>query len=1574
MKERLLTTILIISVILIGVNALFIEAGASSTTSNTLAQTPYQSINVPPVCVNLYAVGGCIGFVVETVTTTFSGAGNGRVQGVGPSPLPNMNFIPFSEVPLTSDIGQYNLINTPYLLTCPNAPNPSNPYAYLTSVDNIAGNRCIANLIPLITVIGYKSVSKWTLFTIVSTSISPFLKNPVSSYLNPLGFSNELNNSGHIYISANQNTNSYAFQEPQATNQSAIWDWYAKYANLTTSRPVTLKYTGTAELMRPAAGIGFCIYSYSYTVSSSATFKNGVIPVPISLTSKGAPNTYQNVSLLPQIFYNAQIPVLSSNLDQNTEYLTLNHSIYNPSHWTTPNTLEPFNLSTGAALIANVSINHSNAFCQSFIGLICAPFGAAYGAPQYELTRFPANIISFTTPSPNSLAYLNNTFKMSLLTTFETNYTSKPPYDLIIHDPSFLSVSPNNRVYALNFTSHCGFVGVCFLSSSKYSTLLFNISAIPSGDYNLSPGTVPTNFGSGNPSSYDTSWHNYWSKYLQFFNANFYVTSLCDLSVPNSLCYGHYVPSKGSAQSMRGIEPTGIATDYQGDVFLAGVASTSGITDIGCWFTSIFSNGCPKTFQVAALYQNKTSKFATINIPLTPRDIAVSPNGKYVYLSAPNSGNIIVVAGKNLTLAGSINLAYRNLDLSQYFAKDGGPFNSSRIKSYYAGSSPVLDTAANHHPMAISEYDGLLYVVDNWTFSVNGGQSSILMLRAFSYNGVEVPIDSRNIPDISGNTLTANQFASGAVSYNYPPYGWPLSANVSLAKSSSAPTPPPITPIIYQIPSSYASAYLGSFYSSISYCAYECTYSPSQMSSSNTFGYLPIGPFIKAVGNTNPKSAIEGFGFTTDYNDTSYLIAHTGSSQYTLLLELRPNIQNYTRVSFARNASYMCMISTSAPQSTCIQNVKQLQYIYPPLIFAPSALSFAENQGSPQRFVNLPNSFAAIYPLGVSSGSFQQASNSISTNGISQNFNYNTITTAENQGSATAPVSNAITTYISSQISGVFDFPYTAGIHKSTTFHQQSAQFYGTFGFCLPLVPIWAQPSNSTQTYYLISKQHSSSSTSNIPIEGGPSYLVFNATQNTFQANMSDAGLTMNPNIATILLTNRHIGEFYANISVEKAFNLPTPATINATHFYSYTTHGFTQIDTFGIQPGFVEESISSTGSNTVGAACTFCFLPNYYYSAAQSKIFQGNNILTSAAGRNTKVITVFQLLKQLSYFNGEGLNLLNNSHVLGYDRLVFTYADAFNNIVAFPIDTDLANTTTIAMNITPVVSATNPNETTVKISGTAGYHSGILNSYYPVLPGSKVFLYYGENINYFNISNTPTSNPSGYFEHAAQCAFSATQSSSVCQYADPLASITQGLGGSSAYLEEATYKEYSPSFDTTGNCRKTSTSLLTLPSPPNCNIYGQFGLPATSYSLNGKPQICEATSSSGNGILTSQIGLIGEATTNAQGQFNYSFQACGVGPQKVLAVFYGFPPPEPIKVTEPPLSESVNFAGTTQNTITTYQYNYYYAPNSTVSAVYIGSYLLSYGDISIILIGIVGAIIAIIFVRGDGTYWRKRR
>jgi hypothetical protein len=77
----------------------------------------------------------------------------------------------------------------------------------------------------------------------------------------------------------------------------------------------------------------------------------------------------------------------------------------------------------------------------------------------------------------------------------------------------------------------------------------------------------------------------------------------------------------------------------------------------------------------------------------------------------------------------------------------------------------------------------------------------------------------------------------------------------------------------------------------------------------------------------------------------------------------------------------------------------------------------------------------------------------------------------------------------------------------------------------------------------------------------------------------------------------------------------------------------------------------------------------------------------------------------------------------------------------------------------------------------------------------------------------------------------------------------------------------------------------------------------------SGKPQYCVPTDSfSGNGICTSQLGLISNVTTDKNGYFNESnVTACGSGQVLIKADFYGYPAPEPIEVLQVPLQFTAN-------------------------------------------------------------------
>ncbi len=513
------------------------------------------------------------------------------------------------------------------------------------------------------------------------------------------------------------------------------------------------------------------------------------------------------------------------------------------------------------------------------------------------------------------------------------------------------------------------------------------------------------------------------------------------------------------------------------------------------------------------------------------------------------------------------------------------------------------------------------------------------------------------------------------------------------------------------------------------------------------------------------------------------------------------------------------------------------------------------------------------------------------------------------------------------------------------------------------------------------------------------------------------------------------IGEFWANLSVSPYGALPRQLVLNATHLLSYEIHGFTQVTSLGggeVYPGYTQEA--PVTSVETGARCNLCLLPNYYYNPAL--LFSGKASLAYTPGNDNNPLTVFQLYKLLIYKNGISLNLQSSSPtnlaLLGYDRIIYMYSDAFNNTIAMPLDVNLANITTLTLNTTTAVSPSNPNQTTVSVNGNAGYYGGIFGGYAPLPQGSPIYIYYDTNINYLNPSNTPLSNPSSYFEYSEQCAFSGSASINgyyfPCETANPLAEYTQGnmlantpsspgvttttststssvstslvvlpiiapqavqkndsiqngtsaavpiepqlsigVGSASnnAYLTESNFVDYAPSYNLKGDCTNTPHGLLTPPQPANCNIYGRFGLPATSYSVHGAFEYCAAYASDGNGTLTSQLGLVGIATVGSGGTFSLKFTACGVEKPVIIADWYGFPGPEPTKVSQPDLINSVSFAGSNpSNDISTYEYNYAFSPNETSETISTGSYLLSFGYINAIIILLIGAALAALFIK----------
>ena len=421
----------------------------------------------------------------------------------------------------------------------------------------------------------------------------------------------------------------------------------------------------------------------------------------------------------------------------------------------------------------------------------------------------------------------------------------------------------------------------------------------------------------------------------------------------------------------------------------------------------------------------------------------------------------------------------------------------------------------------------------------------------------------------------------------------------------------------------------------------------------------------------------------------------------------------------------------------------------------------------------------------------------------------------------------------------------------------------------------------------------------------------------------------------------------------------------------------------------------------TYGPQCgglSFCS-SNYYYNYLS--IMQGNSIYSSLITPQLNIIQLFDALKAETQSINLQLNLIYNSKVLGYNRFNYTYIDTFNNTINMPLDVDLANITTINLNVVTTLNAINPNSTLISVSGTAGYYPSIFSATpSPVPAGSDIYLYYDTNINFYNTSNVimPLSGaanpslsqvykyPANYIQYADICAFSST---APCAFANPAYTTLPPVGQGVLGPVESNVITFQTQYNSLGVCSAEPNSLL-LGSGTNtqeCNIYGDFGLPAFGNTLpiNGKtyPEYCIPYYTSGNGVLTSQLGLFAVVQTDQNGYFSNSFTACGTGTARVEASYYGFPAGQPVLFTQPPLQSpsyvakygispfyyqvgSAHPVSTNTPMLNTLEYNYSISPNSSVKSFPQGTYYLSFGGITAwFALLAAGCIVSYILARG---------
>ncbi|MEM3841398.1 MAG: hypothetical protein QXN59_01745, partial [Candidatus Micrarchaeaceae archaeon] len=1306
----------------------------------------------------------------------------------------------------------------------------------------------------------------------------------------------------------------YYFYENGVTN--AYW---VPYCNISESG---LSFTSCS----PGSGYGFNFGFGSYTAK---------------IYFGSAPNglQWENSTILPYFLYNISVPATYSNLNSHAEYLNLSYDTYSPYNYLNPaNALEPIPIRTGSGFFVN--INGVLSVLPLNVTAVNNPYtpGIFYTPQSY--------FISDLTPETA------NSLHLGFLKGVLGNYSSAA-----VSSPSFIAASPNDYIYAINYTnvpSSC--LGPLCIATTTDS-YLYVMRFIPYGYFNVSneqPDSVPYQ---PNSIAWNETWQRYWNESLAEQSANIYIVGVSNVSRVANGVFGVSGGFFGWGRSIVANSlkfnaiPTAITADDAGDVFFSGVDPNNGKLTIGYKLSNgtsseSYAEQVPKGFHVSDM-------------------LASDPGGQYLYLANSSYANITIYGSINATFTGLIPLNYSNslnmLNISSYLAH-GGPFGNSEIASAYANVPPSNDLSSYHHPVALADVGGIQYVIDNWTFTVNGLTSTILMLRAFAANGTEIKIDPQNyydlIPANSASISVSTGNLGGALSN--PPYGWPLSANISLP---------------------------GGNY--ISYCAYGCTYTPSTMGPES---YPPIASLVLANGQGADK-----YNFSTgiNFNGTVYIISHpyalvkhisggnvrgahhsyityTPENLYTELLAFQPKIVNYTSLSDMANSSYTCYIAPNtlvSSNSPCIiedqylggsqsseENVawETISDMRGPILGVPSSFKYVESRGYPTAYI------PAISALATIGSPFVSQSSSSSASSGSQNIISNSIYTS-NSASSISPTSITLSsiprTSLESNISGYILVPYKATFTLSEQWIPSPQGPSSSNGYSCPAS--YSFPSNVNQKYtefaYAVSKVNSSTNTT--AIEGGNIFLQYFSNGLYYSPNMSDAAAIMPPRIGYKTFTNRLIGEVYVNLTANTNGEVNPQMLINQTHIYNYYELAH-YLDAFGSQvPAYYTQvAVPDNFSGDVGAVAGY-YNPNNYLPKSNNFTLQS----FSNVGGFVDLINAYHIVSTLDTL---GLDMTGHRSILGYDRLIYNFVDRFGNKISMPLDADLSNITSISLSAVDNIDPSNSNQSTIVVNGFAGYVTGnVPVSVNPLPAGQKIYIYYDTNINFYPNKTYPSI--SSYAIYADRCAYgSDTQG---CILANP-ANATQLSGNTVGSSPVYSLITYNPQYNSIGVCSKQPASLLTQQNYWECNIYGDYGLPETGTLPNGATEYCQPDFTNGTGQLTSQLGLVTIATTDSAGAFSANIPACGTGTVRIIAAYYGSPTPQPVVVQQVPLAYSANTTESANSLlyVSSDEYAYTFSPNQTIQSLPIGSYALSLGSIEVYaLIAIAGFLVVFALLIG---------
>ena len=1132
--------------------------------------------------------------------------------------------------------------------------------------------------------------------------------------------------------------------------------------------------------------------------------------------------------------------------------------------------------------------------------------------------------------------------------------------------------------------------------------------------------------------------------------------------------------------------PMNITSDAVGDVYISGTVSISGTIDpwiikisnaesntpvISGSLLTVPSSTCQGSGSTGNANCGQQVPKDNSGNPINPTEIAASPDGKLIFITSQQSSNIYVFSGQTLKYLSTYNLVYSSdvaplgityqntlsslatvsgttattptpsVNITDFIA-NGGFYGLNSINNggiaiilnkFKSSGITQLDEASYHHPVAIQDVNGYLYVLDNWygglgqtcNFNINilikkwcwastdTANFDTLMLRVINSTGQDVPINPTKYNDVWFQTGTnANGqntyqrytgYQSGGI---YPPFGWMVAGSLSDGTSSDV----------------------------INLCGLDSWSNPCTMPSSTytqNNNYWPLGPALSGLDCSSSILVtltsgtygcaflpLSGLGFSVSFNNTVGILfpspqnLNSGSgqtaNQYAELLFTKFDLENYTQFlspkgppMLAQSVCYMDANGNSALSlpsgdtypNLCI-NDNNVNSFESPMLLLSSPFNYTENIGSLKTLTYgeyLYSTFSGVGSITNSTTNYsstENAYNSLLSNTVFTNSG-ETISTSTG-GVSPSQVASSEQTKLQSLLSGYAVVPYEETFQTQQQIQQQTFKILptATVYWCFTK-PATAPPFDISRTWdtltTLFSTGVSKTYTSPIlsaPIEGGPSYAQY-ILNGTFYQQMLNATIVPKQ-ILFDLFTNRIFGTVYVNDSL--GYQTNKQITVNAIRTMAYGIEDNRQgVGNPGSILGYpyyesihlITSSVNIGGTSLLPCVGSVCMTQTSLSSLISSTLsVSGNgdqNTFTySASNTFPNAVTLFNFYQDMIYANDTLLNFTGNgvgtpgtlTDPYGYHRIVFVFNDRFNNNIYLPIDADVANATQLGVSVASSVSGSNSNQTTLTITGNLNYSLPFSAQQIP-MNGGTVYLYYDTNIGFQNYN--PYTDPA----NVQLCAFGfGANVPQNCQLAIP-----GWLYGGTTINPNAELPTYHASTSASGSCLASPNSLIQ-PVQYNCNIYGTDGKTKISATCpvnsGGNNQWCEPVFSNGTGLCTSQLGLIGSATTNANGAFSKTITACGYGYSNIKAVFYGAPSagssspgistvtPEPIKVTQSPIAYAYNpsYSGPQDTFYTT---DYSWAPAQSSTSFPIGALLLSYGNIGYIYILAGGIIVGLL-------------